>query len=47
MGYYNNVGCSARLKTSFELNPVTEDKQGTFPFLFPVAVLVVSRTTVF
>ncbi len=30
---YNNLGCSARLKTSFELNPVTEDKQGTFPFL--------------
>ncbi len=31
--HYNNVGCSARLKTSFELNPVTEGKQGTFPFL--------------
>ncbi len=30
---YNNVGCSARLKTSFELNPVTEGKQRTFPFL--------------
>ncbi len=28
-----NVGCLARLKTSFDLNPVTEDKQGTFPFL--------------
>ncbi len=27
------VGCSARLKTSFELNPVTAGKQGTFPFL--------------
>ncbi len=26
-------GCSARLKTSFELNPITEGKQGTFPFL--------------
>ncbi len=25
-----SVGCSARLKTSFELNPVTEGKQGTF-----------------
>ncbi len=23
------MGCSARLKISFELNPVTEDKQGT------------------
>ncbi len=31
-GHYNNVGCSARLKTSFELNPVTEGKQGTFYF---------------
>ncbi len=29
-----NVGCSARLKTSVELNPVTKGKQGTFPFLF-------------
>ncbi len=30
------MGCSARLKTSFELNPVTEDKPETFPFLsFP------------
>ncbi len=25
------MGCSARLKTSFELNTVTEHKQGTFP----------------
>ncbi len=30
--HYNNVGYSARLKTSFELNPVTEGKQGTFHF---------------
>ncbi len=28
--YNNNVGCSARLKINFELNPVTEGKQGTF-----------------
>ncbi len=35
-GHYNNVGCSARQTTSFVLNPVTEDKYGTFPFLsFP------------
>ncbi len=27
------MGCSARLKTSFELNPVTEGKQGTLPYL--------------
>ncbi len=33
-GHYNNVGCSARLKTSFELNSVTEGKQWTFPFLY-------------
>ncbi len=32
-GHYNNVGCSARLETGFKLNPVTEGKQGTFPFL--------------
>ncbi len=32
--HYNNMGCSARLKASFELNPVTEGNQGTFPFLF-------------
>ncbi len=32
-GHYNNVRCSARLKTSFELNPDTEGKQWTFPFL--------------
>ncbi len=25
-------GYSARLKSSFDLNPVTEGKQGTFPF---------------
>ncbi len=25
-GHYNNVGCSARLEISFELNPVTEGK---------------------
>ncbi len=31
-GYYNKVGFSARLKTRFELTPVTEGKQGTFPF---------------
>ncbi len=31
-GHYNNLGCSARLKTIFELNPVTEAKQGNFPF---------------
>ncbi len=30
---YYNVGCSARLKTSFELNPVTEGKQETLPYL--------------
>ncbi len=33
-GQYNNARCLARLKTSFELNPITEGKQGTFPFLF-------------
>ncbi len=32
-GHYNNVGSSARLKTSFELNLVTEGEQGTVPFL--------------
>ncbi len=32
-GHYNNVGCSARLKTSLKLNLVTEGKQETFPFL--------------
>ncbi len=31
---YNNVGCLARLKTSFKLNHVTETKQGTFFFRF-------------
>ncbi len=30
--HYNNVWCPARLKISFELNPVTKGKQGTFPF---------------
>ncbi len=35
-GHYNSVGCSARLKTSFELNLVTEGKQGTFPFLISI-----------
>ncbi len=33
----NNVGCLVRLKTSFELNPVIEGKQGTclsFPYMF-------------
>ncbi len=32
---FNSIqcGCSARLKTSFELNPVTDGKQWTFPFL--------------
>ncbi len=29
-GHYNNVECSASLKTSFELNPVTDGKQGTY-----------------
>ncbi len=29
-GHYNNVGYSARLKTSFELNPVTEGNKGPF-----------------
>ncbi len=38
-GHYNNVGCSARLKTSFELNPVTGIKQGTFPFSFLFSVV--------
>ncbi len=28
--HYNNVWHSTRLKTSFELNPVAEGKQGTF-----------------
>ncbi len=28
------MGSSLRLKTSFELNPVTKGKQGTFPFSF-------------
>ncbi len=31
-GHYNN-GCLAKLKTSFELNLITEFKQGTFPFI--------------
>ncbi len=31
-GHYHNVGGPARLKTTFELNPVTEGKQGTFSF---------------
>ncbi len=34
--HYNNVGCMARLKTSFELNPVTGVNKGhflTFSFL--------------
>ncbi len=29
---YNNVGYSVRLKTNFELNPVTEVKQGTLSY---------------
>ncbi len=29
---YNNVECSARLKISCELNPVTEGKQGILHF---------------
>ncbi len=29
----NNVGCLTRLKTSFELNPVTEVRQRTLPYL--------------
>ncbi len=32
--YYNNAGSKARLKTSFVLIPVTEDKQRTFILLF-------------
>ncbi len=32
-GHYNNVEFSVKLKTSFQLYPVTEAKQGTFPFL--------------
>ncbi len=31
--HYNKVGCKARLKSSFDLNPVTKGNQGTFPFL--------------
>ncbi len=31
--YYINVGCSACLKTRFELHPDTESKQGTCHFL--------------
>ncbi len=38
-GHYNNVGCSATLKTSFELNPVTEGKQRRYFISFPVVVL--------
>ncbi len=33
-GHYYNVECSAKLKTSFELNPVSEVKQGIFHFTF-------------
>ncbi len=29
--HYNNVGYTARLTSTFELHPVTEEKQGTFP----------------
>ncbi len=32
-GHFINVGWSARLKTIFELNPVTEGKQETLPYL--------------
>ncbi len=32
-GHYNNVCCSARMKTNFELNPVTKGKQGTLPYI--------------
>ncbi len=35
-GHFNNVGCMAKLKTSFKLNPVTEGNQGTFPFLYSI-----------
>ncbi len=31
-GHYYNVGYSARLKISFQLNPLTKGKQRTFPF---------------
>ncbi len=31
------MGCLNKLKTSFELNPATEGKDGTFPFLWPLS----------
>ncbi len=34
-GLDNNMGCSARLKASFELNPVTDGKQLTLPYIGP------------
>ncbi len=30
---FNNVGCSATLKTNFEINIFTKSKQGNFPLL--------------
>ncbi len=46
-GHYNNVGCSARLKISFELNPVSEGKEGTFPFCcFSYNMLLIIKTTI-
>ncbi len=42
--HYNNVWCSSRLKTSFELNPVADGKQGTFLFLpcrIKICILIV------
>ncbi len=41
---YNNVGCLARLKTSFELNPVTEGKQWNFPFLSFTRCMLIAGT---
>ncbi len=41
VGHYSIVGCSARLKTSFELNPDTNSKQGTIHY---PELLVKSRT---
>ncbi len=40
--HYNNVGCSASLKTSFELNPVIKDTKLTFTFLFNFSPCTVS-----
>ncbi len=46
-GHYNNLGYSDKLKTSFELNSVTEGKQWTFlsfPFISNFTKMLMWRT---